>query len=70
MSLVENTDHPEPAELKKVDSAVAGLTISPKEEKEPDKKGHRRSSSTAEGVYNIKELGEYSTTYQLNDLQC
>ncbi|OOG01194.1 hypothetical protein ASPCADRAFT_203066 [Aspergillus carbonarius ITEM 5010] len=48
-------------ELTKVDSAIAGLTISPKDEKAPDKetkKGHRRNSSYAEGVYNIKELEE------------
>ncbi|PYI01751.1 hypothetical protein BO78DRAFT_390867 [Aspergillus sclerotiicarbonarius CBS 121057] len=48
-------------ELTKVDSAIAGLTISPKDEKAPDKetkKGHRRTSSHAEGVYNIKELEE------------
>lgn len=44
--------------LTKVDSAIA---ISPRDEKAPDKdakKGHRRTSSHAEGVYNIKELGE------------
>jgi hypothetical protein len=52
------TEHPE---LTKVDSAVAGLTLSPKDEKAPDKaekKSHRRTSSQAEGVYNIKELEE------------
>ncbi|RDK48315.1 hypothetical protein M752DRAFT_13732 [Aspergillus phoenicis ATCC 13157] len=44
--------------LTKVDSAIA---ISPRDEKAPDKdakKGHRRTSSHAEGVYNIKELEE------------
>lgn len=49
-------EHPE---LTKVDSAVAGLTISTKDEKAPDKadkKSHRRTSSQAEGIYNIKEL--------------
>lgn len=56
MSLVENPDHPEPAELKKVDSAVAGLTISAKDEAAPDQK--KRSSSTVDGVFNIKELGK------------
>ncbi|KAL4930049.1 uncharacterized protein BDV17DRAFT_290037 [Aspergillus undulatus] len=58
MSAVENLEHPE---LTKVDSAVAGLTISPKDEKAPDKadkKAHKRNSSQAEGVYNIKELEE------------
>ncbi|KAL3459943.1 hypothetical protein BJX64DRAFT_264002 [Aspergillus heterothallicus] len=52
------TEHPE---LTKVDSAVAGLSISPKDEKGPDKadkKSHRRTSSQAEGIYNIKELEE------------
>jgi hypothetical protein len=50
-------EHPE---LTKVDSAVAGLTIS--DEKAPDKadkKSHRRTSSQADGIYNIKELGIY-----------
>ncbi|KAH8425703.1 uncharacterized protein LDX57_003451 [Aspergillus melleus] len=43
------------AELTKVDSAVAGLSISPKDDKEA-KKTHRRTSSHAEGVWNIKDL--------------
>lgn len=38
--------------LTKVDSAVQGLSMSP-----PKGKGHRRMSSTAEGVYNINDLG-------------
>ncbi|RAH45515.1 uncharacterized protein BO95DRAFT_432202 [Aspergillus brunneoviolaceus CBS 621.78] len=52
-------------ELTRVDSAVAGLTITAKDEKPvqvtKDTKDtkHRRHSSTAEGVYNIKELGAY-----------
>lgn len=37
--------------LTKVDSAVQGLSMSP-----PKGKGHRRMSSTAEGVYNINDL--------------
>ncbi|PLB44049.1 hypothetical protein P170DRAFT_431032 [Aspergillus steynii IBT 23096] len=47
------------AELTKVDSAVAGLSISPKDEKAPDKeakKSHKRNSSVSEGVWNIKDL--------------
>ncbi|KKK24712.1 hypothetical protein AOCH_006738 [Aspergillus ochraceoroseus] len=55
MSLAE---HPE---LTKVDSAIAGLTISTKEEKAPDKpekKTQKRNSSQADGVYNIKDLEE------------
>ncbi|PLN80896.1 hypothetical protein BDW42DRAFT_170005 [Aspergillus taichungensis] len=50
------------AELTKVDSAIAGLSISPKDEKAPDKvekKSHRRTSSAAAGgVWNIKDLEE------------
>ncbi|KAJ6131043.1 hypothetical protein N7523_001503 [Penicillium sp. IBT 18751x] len=53
--------------LTKVDSAIAGLSIDDKApestEKEvpKDKKGHRRASSTAaEGVWNIKDLGKHS----------
>jgi hypothetical protein len=53
------------APLTKVDSAVAGLSIDDKApeptEKEvlKDKKGHRRTSSTAaEGVWNINDLGK------------
>ena len=41
------------AELTKVDSAVSGLSSSP-----PDKKGHRRASSSAAGVFNINDLGK------------
>lgn len=40
--------------LTKVDSAVAG--VSPTEEK----KGHRRASSSAAGVFNINDLGWFS----------
>ncbi|OGM43771.1 hypothetical protein ABOM_006898 [Aspergillus bombycis] len=49
------------AELTKVDSAIAGLSITPKEEKEADKaskKNHRRHSSQSDGVWNIKDLEE------------
>lgn len=46
------------AELTKVDSAVAGLSISPKDDKAPDKKAHKRNSSVSEGVWNIKDLGK------------
>ncbi|KAJ5297965.1 hypothetical protein N7508_008214 [Penicillium antarcticum] len=51
--------------LTKVDSAIAGLSISDekpasteKEVKKGLKKDHRRTSSTAEGVWNIKDLEE------------
>lgn len=37
--------------LSKVDSAVQGLSSSP-----PKEKGHRRASSSAEGVFNINDL--------------
>ncbi|KAJ9324942.1 hypothetical protein DTO027B5_3377 [Paecilomyces variotii] len=47
-------------ELTRIDSAVAGLSISPPDEKhldkKPIKKTHRRTSSTAEGVRNINDL--------------
>lgn len=49
------------AELTKVDSAVAGLSISPKDEKSPDKKSHKRTSSKSDGVWNIKDLGNPTT---------
>lgn len=42
------------AELTKVDSAVSGVPASPTEEK---KIGHRRTSSSVPGVYNINDLG-------------
>lgn len=50
-------------ELTRVDSAVAGLSISPKDEKlekpeKVEKKTHKRVSSTAEGVRNINDLGK------------
>ncbi|KAJ6140779.1 hypothetical protein N7497_011672 [Penicillium chrysogenum] len=48
--------------LTKVDSAIAGLSISDEKpettEKEVKAKSHRRTSSTAEGVWNIKDLEE------------
>lgn len=48
------------AELSKVDSAVSGLSSSPTEEKKNF--GHRRTSSSVSGVYNINDLGkEYSS---------
>lgn len=55
-------------ELTRIDSAVAGLSISPKDEKteketeKKEKKSHRRLSSSvstsATGVRNIKDLGK------------
>lgn len=47
------------AELTKVDSAVAGLSISPKDEKPDAKKGHKRVNSQSDGVWNIKDLGTH-----------
>ena len=47
--------------LTKVDSAIAGLSISdekPEIQKEVKAKTHRRASSTVEGVWNIKDLGK------------
>ena len=40
--------------LSKVDSAVQGLSTSPKD----TKAGHRRQSSSAAGVMNINDLGK------------
>jgi hypothetical protein len=51
--------------LSRIDSAVAGLSISPKDEKvdkkadKAEKKTHRRASSAAEGVRNINDLGNF-----------
>lgn len=48
------------ADLTKVDSAVAGLSISPKDEKVPDvdaKKSSKRGSQS-DAVWNIKDLGK------------
>lgn len=51
----------EQPELTRVDSAIAGLSTSPKDEKPPIAKiEHRRRSSVAEGVFNIKDLGRVS----------
>lgn len=50
------------ADLTRVDSAIAGLSISPKDEKLPSpdsKKTYRRKSSVLEGVWNIKDLGSF-----------
>ncbi|KAJ5437078.1 hypothetical protein N7445_007963 [Penicillium cf. griseofulvum] len=48
--------------LTKVDSAIAGLDISNEKpepiEKEVKRKTHKRTSSTAEGIWNIKDLEE------------
>ncbi|KAJ5359909.1 hypothetical protein N7517_009100 [Penicillium concentricum] len=48
--------------LTKVDSAIAGLEISDEKpepiEKEVKHKTHKRTSSTAEGIWNIKDLEE------------
>jgi len=54
------------APLTKVDSAIAGLSIDDKapdstqKEVPKEKKGHRRTSSTQENVWNIKDLGKSS----------
>ena len=42
------------SDLTKVDSAISGLSSSPTAEK---KMGHRRSSSSASGVFNVMDLG-------------
>ena len=43
------------SDLSKVDSAISGLSSSPTAEK---KIGHRRTSSSASGVFNIADLGK------------
>lgn len=47
--------------LTKVDSAIAGLSIDEKPIKTDvkDKKTHKRNSSTAEGVWSLKDLGQF-----------
>ena len=45
--------------LQKVDSAVAGLSESPKEDKK------RRTSSSVTGIYNINDLGKLARTRTL-----
>ena len=52
------------APLEKVDSAIAGLSSSPKDEK---KIGHRRTSSSVSGVYNVNDLGK---SFSHASLQC
>jgi hypothetical protein len=59
--------------LTKVDSAIAGLSISDekptsteKEVKKGLKKDHKRTSSTSEGIWNIKDLGEDSSISRLH----
>ncbi len=42
--------------LTKVDSAVQGIDVAPKEVKETK---HRRASSSANGVMNINDLGKW-----------
>ncbi|MCJ1308152.1 hypothetical protein MMC25_001804 [Agyrium rufum] len=48
--------------LSKVDSAISGLSSSPTEEK---KMGHRRTSSSAPGVYNINDLEKEGKELQI-----
>ena len=49
------------AELTKVDSAIAGLSIddkAPVKEEKEVKKHHKQKSSKNDGVWNIKDLGK------------
>ncbi|KAI9877721.1 MAG: hypothetical protein M1830_002996 [Pleopsidium flavum] len=50
------------ADLTKVDSAVSGLSSSPPKD---EKKGHRRASSSATGVYNINDLEKEGKELQI-----
>jgi hypothetical protein len=47
-------------EISKVDSAVSGLSSSPKDEKQAPAK--RRTTSSAPGVMNINDLGKLTVT--------
>lgn len=50
--------------LTKIDSAIAGLSISdekPETTEKEVKKTHKRHSSVVEGIWNIKDLGQYSS---------
>lgn len=49
--------------LTKVDSAVQGLSSSPSKAKD-GKAGHRRQSSSANGVMNINDLGKKLKQHQ------
>ncbi|KAI9819846.1 MAG: hypothetical protein M1827_006415 [Pycnora praestabilis] len=50
------------APLTKVDSAISGLSSSPPKE---ERKGHRRASSSATGVYNINDLEKEGKELQI-----
>jgi len=50
------------AELTKVDSAIAGLSSSPTEER---KMAHRRTSSSATGVFNVNDLEKEGKELQI-----
>ncbi|MCJ1223645.1 hypothetical protein MMC12_000288 [Toensbergia leucococca] len=50
------------ADLTKVDSAVSGLSSSPPKD---EKRGHRRASSSAAGVYNINDLEKEGKELQI-----
>ena len=58
MSAIDDT----PADLTKVDSAISGLSSSPVEQKI----GHRRTSSSVPGVFNINDLGMSSPLRRSN----
>ncbi|KAI9669939.1 MAG: hypothetical protein M1831_006975 [Alyxoria varia] len=52
------------SELTKVDSAVSGISSSPTEKKHPVG-GHRRTSSSVTGVFNINDLEKEGTEIKL-----
>lgn len=52
--------------LTKVDSAVGGVGGSPT----ADKKGHRRASSSATGVWNVADLGKLCCLIPLCSYAC
>lgn len=63
----------EQPQLTRVDSAIAGLGTSPTDEKPPitevKKSDHRRRSSVAEGVWNIKDLGRVARSRKETKLE-
>ena len=55
--------------LSKVDSAVSGLSSSPPDDKGAVK-GHRRASSSAAGVWNINDLGQFAKANDKEPPRC
>ena len=56
--------------LTKVDSAVSEEPASPSEVKKGKEQGHRRTSSTVSGVFNINDLGRCDHVARLHKVIC